>query len=229
MPFLALAAYPSAVFLAFSTNPIELRWGSTQARRGHTWTEPLPKELRDRADAVARHLNFLVDALILILVVTLSRAMRVAPAGFGLQFADWKSGALVGIAAGIALIGIMSLILRKIPIDPEHAFTCRVRRGSLPLWLAIFLAGAFSEELWVAFCIVAFTRTGHSATASISVTVLVFAATHYSYRFWGAVSVGAKETVSALLFLHFGSLVPMCLYHFVGNLGSLYWNRYWHR
>ena len=60
-------------------------------------------------------------------------------------------------------------------------------------------------------------------------TVIVFAAMHYAYGFGGTVAVATKGSVSALLFLHYGSLVVTFLFHFVGNMGSLYWNRYWQR
>lgn len=228
-PFLALAVYPVAFFLGFSFNPIEFRWAANQARNGRPLDEPMPQALQDRADAVTRYLNFLVDALILISVIVLSRAMRLSASRIGLQAASWKRDAAFGIAAGVVLTAVMGLLFRRVSIDPRHAFTSRVRKGSPLLWLFVFITGAFSEELWIALCLVALGVTEHSAAASVLMTIAVFAAAHYSYRFWGAVAVAVKGTVSALLFLHFGSLVVTFLYHFVGNLGSLYWNRYWRR
>jgi hypothetical protein len=37
--------------------------------------------------------------------------------------------------------------------------------------------------------------------------ITVFAAMHHSYRMWGALAVDVKGNVSAILFLHFGSLI----------------------
>ena len=228
-PFLALAVYPAAFFLGFSFHPIEFRWGTDRARLGRSLDEPMPRALQDKADAVARYLNFVVDVLIVMCIFAISRALHLTPARIGLQLAGWKRDVVFGIAAGAILIGTMRLMLRKVSIDPRHAFTYRVRKGSPLLWLLVFITGSFSEELWIALCLVVLRAREYSPTASVLMTIIVFGATHYSYRFWGAVAVAVKGVVSALLFLHFGSLVVTFSYHFVGNLGSLYWNRYWRR
>jgi Type II CAAX prenyl endopeptidase Rce1-like len=225
--FLALAIYPAAVLLGFSFNLTEARWGSSLARRGLPFGEPMPQELRDKADAMRRYLSFLVDALILCFVAILSYRIPVSSSEIGLRCVNWKRNTIIGIAAGTALIVVMGLMLRRVPIDPGHDFTYRVRKGSLLLWVFIFVSSAFSEELWIAFCLVVLTSTKNSAAISVAMTTIVFAAMHYSYRLWGAVAVGAKEVISAVLFLHFGSVIVTFFYHFVANLGSLYWNRYW--
>jgi hypothetical protein len=226
-PFLALAVYPVSYLLGFSFNPIEFRWTAGLARQGHPISEPMPQDLQERADEVTRYLNFFVDALILASVAIWAHRISLGPARFGLQLADWKRHVLVGASAGVLLIAAQGLMLRRIPIDPRHAFTYRVRKGSPLLWVFIFISGAFSEELWIAFCLIVLTSTTHSVTTSVAMTIVVFAAAHYSYRFWGAVAVAVKGTVSAILFLHFGSIIVTFFYHFVANLGSLYWNRYW--
>jgi hypothetical protein len=213
--------------LGFSFNPIEFRWTAHLARQGHPISEPMPQELQDRADAVNRYLNFFVDALILISIGIWAHRISLDPARLGLQLADWKRHVLLGATAGILLIAVQALMLRRVPIDPRHAFTYRVRKGSPLLWVFLLASGAFSEELWIAFCLIVLRPTTHSAAISVAMTIVVFAAMHYSYRFWGAVAVAVKGTVSAILFLHFGSLIVTFFYHFVANLGSLYWNRYW--
>lgn len=228
-PYLALAIYPLAFFLGFSVNPIEFSWTFKLARRRRSIDEPMPAEVRDRAEAVTRYLNFLVDALVLVFIVILLRRTGLGAGHMGLQFANWEHDAIFGLTAGIFLVATQSLTLRRVPIDPRHAFTYQVRRGSPVLWVFIFVTGAFSEELWIAVCLVFLRTTAHSAAISVAVTIAVFAAMHYSYRFWGTVAVAAKGTISALLFLHSGSVIVTFFCHFVGNLGSLYWNRYWRR
>lgn len=214
-------------FLGFSFNPIEFRWTAHLARQGRPISEPMPQELQDRSEAVTRYLNFCVDALILTSIAIWAHRMSLGPLCFGLQFAGWKRHVFVGTAVGIMVIFVQSGMLRLVPIDPRHAFTYRVRKGSPLLWVFVFISGAFSEELWIAFCLIILRPTTHSAGISVAMTIVVFAAMHYSYRFWGAVAVAVKGIVSAILFLHFGSLIVTFCYHFVANLGSLYWNRYW--
>jgi hypothetical protein len=215
-------------FLGFSFNAIEFRWTANLARQGRPMSEPMPQDLQDSADAVTRYLNFVVDALIVISVVILGHRISLGAAGFGLQFTNWKQHILVGVTARILIIALQGLMLKRVPIDPRHAFTYRVRKGSPALWVFILMSAAFSEELWIAFCLIVLRLATHSAVVSIALTVVVFASMHYSYRFWGAVAVAVKATVSGILFLHHGSLIVTFLYHFIANLGSLYWNRYWH-
>jgi membrane protease YdiL (CAAX protease family) len=228
VPFLSLAIYPVAIFLGFSFNPVEFRWGARLAERGQPY-RPMPETVRDRADRVTRYLNFLVDALTLCSIAVLSRRMSLSPARIGLQLANWQSDLLIGVAAGALLVVVEFLVLRRVPLDPKFDFTRRVRKGSSSLWVVILISSAFSEELWVALCLVSLTGRVRSGVLAVALTAFVFATGHSSYGFWGAVSAGAKGTASALLFVHFGSLVATFPYHFIGNLGSLYWNRYWHR
>ncbi len=180
-------------------------------------------------EAVNRYLNFLVDVLTVGLIVVLLHKISLGTARIGLHLNNWRYDALIGLTAGILLIVVQRLMLGLVPIDPQHSFTSRVRKGSPLLWVSIFITGGFSEELWVAVCLVLLKATGHSVAVSVAMTVVVFGAMHYAYGFGGTVAVATNEAISALLFLHYGSLVVTVLFHFIGNMGSLYWNRYWRR
>lgn len=228
-PYLALAIYPVAFVSGFAFNPIEFARTFKLARQRRPIDEPIPAEVRERVEGVNRYLNFLVDGLLLGLIAILLHRTTFGAARVGLQLVNWGRNAVFGVTAGILLVVTQSLALQRVLIDPRHAFTYQIRRGSPVLWVFIFITGAFSEELWIATCLVVLLATAHSAVMSVAMTVVVFAAMHYAYRFWGATAVAVKAAVSALLFLHFHSLVVTFLYHFVGNLGSLYWNRYWRR
>ncbi len=191
--------------------------------------QPMPAEMCDRADSLNRYLSFLVDALMLGLIAVLSHNISLDAERIGLHLNNWKYDALIGLIAGTLLVVSQRLMLGLTHIDPEHPFTSRVRKGTPLLWVSMFVTGAFSEELWIAVCLVLFKATGHSVAASVAMTTVVFAIMHYAYRIGGMVAVVSKGTVSALLFLHYGSLVVTFLFHFVGNVGSLYLNRYWRR
>ena len=228
-PYLGLAIYPAAFLLGFAVNPVEFSWSFRLARQRRPLDDSMPAEVRNKADEVNRYLNFLVDGLILLFSTILLRGTALGPARVGLQLANWERNAVIGIATGTLLVLTQSLVVRQVPVDPQHPFTYQVQRGCPALWVLIFITGAFSQELWIALCLVVFLATGHSAAVAIAATVVVFAAMHYSYRFWGALAVAITAAISALLFLQFRSLVVTFLYHFVGNIGSLYWNRYWRR
>lgn len=227
-PYLVLAIFPVAFLLGFSFNVPELVWGARLALEGRP-LEPMsasPDEVREKAAAFRRYAFILGDAIILGLVALVMNKNTVPAARVGLHLANWEINVATGIGAGILLAAARGLMVIAVPVDPQGSFTWEVRRGHPLLWVLIFIAGAFSEELWLAFCLVALKTTGHSTTLSIAMTVVVFAAMHYSYGFWGAVGVALVESVSALLFLHFGSLFVTFFYHLLGNLGSLYLHRH---
>jgi len=229
IPYLALGIYPVAFLLGFVLNPVEFLWTFRLARQRRSIDEPMPAGLRDRADSVSRYLNFVVDGLILIFVGLVSCRISVTWAAIGLRATSWEGNLLIGVASGVLLVASQRVLLSRGPIDPGSAFAYRVRRGATALWVLILMSAAFSEELWIALCLVVLRPRLHSTALSVALIMMVFAAGHYSYGFWGAVAVATKGTASALLFLHFRSLVVTFPYHFIGNLGALYWNRYWRR
>lgn len=228
IPYEALAIFPLAYLLAFSFNPVEFSWGLRHGLEGKR-LEPMPKEVLEKVDDVRRYARFLMYALILGLLAALLLKASIPAARVGLHLQNWMSNAAVGLVAAILFVVVQGLVFNSQPVDIHHPFAYAVRRGSPILWVFIFIVGAFSEEFWIAFCLIALRTTGHSVALSVAMTVIVFAAVHYSYGFGGAAAVGTKGTFSALLFLHYGSLIVPFLYHFIGNLGSLYWYRYWHR
>jgi len=218
-PYLALAALPVAFVLGFAFNPIEFTWAF------HHGLKPMPEHVSDRAATVSRYGNFVGDGLILSSIAFLGLRNSIAASRLGLHFDKWKTNTVLGITAGAMLFAIQALVSRSIPRDSSSPFSYHVRRGPVLLWVFIFIVGAFSEELWIAFCLITLITTRHSTPISIAITVIVFAAVHYGYRLFGVLAVALKGTISALLFLSSGSVLPMFFFHFVGNLGSLYWAR----
>jgi hypothetical protein len=203
-------------------------WNFHLSRQGRP-IEPMPPEMRDRTDAVYRYLSFLVNVLTAGLIVVLLHDISLSATRIGLHLDNWKYDSLIGLIAGMLLMAVQRLMLGLVPIDPHHPFTSHVQKGSPLLWISILTAAAFSEELWVAVCLVLLKTTGHSVAVSVAMTVIVFGAMHYAYGFGGIVAVATNETISALLFLHYESLIVTIVFHFIGNMGSLYWNRYWRR
>lgn len=214
-PYEALAIFPLAYLLGFSFNPIEFLWTF------HHGFQPMPEEVREKAARVRRYAYFLGDAMILGSVAFLMSKILLPPASVGLHLGDWKRNVVAGILAGAALVLVQRGLTAVVPLDPQHPFTDNSRRGSVLLWMFILLAGAFSEELWIALCLVTLVTSGFSVAIAVAMTVVVFAAVHYPYRL-GVIGVFLKGIVSAILFLWSGSLIPSFIYHVTGNLNSLY-------
>lgn len=230
-PYLALGIFPLAFLLAFSFNPPALRWviGLVLEDRPFVPVSKSPLLVREKAAAFKRYAYFLGDSIIVGLVAVMMARSSLPAAQLGLHLDDCTRNAVIGIAAAALRVVAQRLILVRVPIDPEDSFTWNVRRGPPALWIGIYVTGAFSEELWVALCIVSLTGAGHTAGASVAMILTVFALLHYGYGFSGAVGAAVWELGSVLLFLHYRSLIPPFLFHFVGNLGALYWHRCWRR
>jgi hypothetical protein len=184
----------------------------------------MPSEVRDRVAAADRYWCFVGNSIVVILIVALMFRNGVSAASVGLRLEGWRGGIAVGISTGVLLVLIQGLLVKSFPNAGAGEATDYLRRGGRLLWVLIFLAGAFAEELWIAFCLVVLRLIGHSMLVSIATTAVVFGAAHPTYK-TGAIAVAIKGAVSALLFFWCGSLIPMFLFHFIGNLGSLYWLR----
>jgi membrane protease YdiL (CAAX protease family) len=184
----------------------------------------MPVEVRDKAESADRYWYFIVDAITIAFVIALMLRNGIPAARVGLRLEQWKSDLVIGVAAGVVIVLFQSLLGRFFPNAVSGSAADHYRRRSVRLWVFVFLSGAFAEEFWIAFCLVMLGAAGHSAVMSVVATAVVFGVVHFTYRF-GAVAVAIKGAASALLFLWCGSLIPMFLFHFIGNLGSLYWLR----
>src|ERR1700691_4442485 len=191
-PYEALASFPLATWLA--PNPIRFSWGF---RHG---VEPMPVEVRDKAESTDRYWYFIVDAITIAFVIALMSWNGIPAARVGLRPEQWKSNVIIGVAAGIVSVLFQSLLARFFPNAVPGSAADHYRRRSVRLWVFVFFSGAFAEEFWIAFCLVMLRAAGHSAVMSVVATAVVFGAVHLTYRF-GVVAVAIKGAASALLFL----------------------------
>lgn len=185
----------------------------------------MPVEVRDKAESVDRYFYFVMYALTAGFIVGLMSWSGVRAAHVGLRLEHWGRNVAVGIGAGTLLVLLQGFMDRLLPKSGQPKTTERFQRRSVGLWVLVFLVAAFAEEFWIAFCLVSMTATGHSGTISVTATAVVFGIVHLAYRLSGALSVAVRGVISALLFLWLGSLVPMVLFHFMSDLGNLYWLR----
>lgn len=227
-PYLALAIFPVATILASFSNVVELSWGF------HHGLAPKPKEVRDKSDAITRYANFLRYALLLCFVALLAKRNSIPAVSLGLHLHSWTRNVALGLtAAGIFLV-FQTLVSNSLRYDNQ--FTREVRRGAIRLWVSIFFVGAFSEELWIAFCLVMLIAAGYSTSISIVLVTVVFVAMHsqyyihpdqpsWAFRLGAVLGIALKSFVSALLFLWTRSVLPPFTFHLFVNLGALSWAR----
>jgi membrane protease YdiL (CAAX protease family) len=98
-------------------------------------------------------------------------------------------------------------------------------KGSVPLWIASLFVGAVAEETWIVFCILAMTQLGGSVFFTVVLTSLIFGFGHLLLGVQAVPALALSAVPSCLLFLWRGSILPLVLYHWIGNIGALYWQR----
>ncbi|MGC2357697.1 MAG: CPBP family intramembrane glutamic endopeptidase [Candidatus Acidiferrum sp.] len=182
-----------------------------------------PDVLR-RAEKVDLFVWPLRDATVVCLVVLLMRELGIAAAQVGIHGASWRVAVTWGVAAGLLHITLQGIIWVLNPSLRSFKVYSEASKGPLVVWSVIFLAAAFSQEMWLVFCFVALRGAGFPTATSILLTSIAFGAAHFTYR-TGALAVAISGMVSCLLFLVTGSLLASVLFHYLGNLGSLYWIR----
>jgi membrane protease YdiL (CAAX protease family) len=140
----------------------------------------------------------------------------------GLHLDGWQQNALIGVGAGALQLGRQSLFwrLRPLPNTNDRRLAAEPRTN----WILSQLFSVLAEELWLAFCVVSLIQAGHSTVIAVLLPGTVFGALHYQYRV-GAIATGVYGAISVFLFLWRGSLIPPYLFHFIGNMGALYWAR----
>lgn len=219
IPYLGLAIFIVAAFTPF--NLVRFTWGY---RHGG---QKMPHDVREKAEKVDRYLWPLRNLFTIVPIIILMHYQSVPAAVIGLRLDFWQLNVALGVSTGLLLVVIQGLLRRRLmaaekendlDVADEHT------RGPASLWLLIFLFGAFSEELWLAFCLVALRSTNHSITFSILLTAITISLVHFPYRL-GAFATASLGAVSGILFLWRGSLLPSFLFHFIGNIGALYWAR----
>jgi membrane protease YdiL (CAAX protease family) len=181
--------------------------------------------LVEKAERIDRYTFLLRHALTISFVTVLMYWQSVSAMQVGLRLDNWKNNAAIGFAAGLIKVVYVSVLNRFVPAVRQNPAMHYMRKGSLLFWFLCILAGAFAEEFWIAICLVTFRETAYSVGASVGLTAIVFGAMHFHYRFWGAVAQAMLGIIFCLLFLWTRSLIATCLFHFIGNLGVLYWTR----
>jgi membrane protease YdiL (CAAX protease family) len=214
-PYLGLAIFHAPNILVI--NPVQFRWGVTHG------FEPMPPDIAKRVSTLnRRYFGFLMHALNIFFVTLLMIHVSVSPVAVGLSANRWKLFVIVGTGGGIAWLALQELGMHFVPSLRPKPNSDDLQEGAAILWMALILIGAFAEELWRAFCMIAFLRVGDSLTFAILITSFVFALGHYGRPLFQKLGMVPLGIAAALLFVASGSLAAPFAFHLVVNLGSLH-------
>ena len=147
----------------------------------------------------------------------------------GLGLRTWPSSPIIGLVAGILLLFWKKLLETWLPRLKSHGSEHGVLRGTVGIWVLIFLAGCFCEELWRAFCLTALKEADFGLPFVVVLTSISFALAELGgipsrlLPIWedvvAAMTIGV---LLALLFIAAGSLLANCSANLTFNLSNMY-------
>jgi len=216
-PFFALAIFPLAYFVVI--NPVGFSWSF------HHGLKATPPELLEKAQYTDRYVVTTRNIIVLGLLTALIVHQSIPAARIGLNLKNWPLNTLIGVSAGLMVVTLQGMVWKFLPSLNKNPNNPELRSGPVWFWIVSTLFGAFAEELWIAVCIVVLIQTSHSILASVLVTAIIFGLLHYGYRFGGILAIASYGAISGSLFVLRGSVLPLLLFHFIGNVGVLYWIR----
>jgi len=179
----------------------------------------MPSEIAQRAERIGRYILWVRHGLLVIIILSLAVHESLRFSDIGLRLDHWRQNSLIGIAAAFLPLGLQGHFWRRSSRLDERAK--RLAGEPTANWIASQFVSVLAEELWMAFCLVSFIRTGHSALGALILTATIFGALHFQHGA-GAVGSAVYGAVSGWLFLWQGSLVAPYLFHYVRNMGALY-------
>jgi hypothetical protein len=214
VPYLGLAVLPLLVICV--GNPLSFAWGF---RHG---SAPKPPEFVLKVRKVDRYVDTVRDLLLLLVILHLAMRQSLGFAQIGLHLNGWPLNIAIGIAASLIQTGIRYFVMRLLPPRERQSLNSRLLDWPVVHWIGHNLLSVLAQEVWIAFCVLALVRTGHSVAVSLVLVGAFFGASHFEYGFFGAFPTAFGGIASASLFLWRGSLLPSYTFHLIGNMVSLY-------
>ena len=170
--YVALAAFP--IIGIFLTD----WWNAGWASEHHAMV--LPPEMARKREEEGRPLQLVKYGLLLLALRGIggNRLWHMVP--FTMRSHTWVVLVAPGIAGGILLLAFRNLLSSLFPGAFLSLKNEYFARGSVNLWLTVFLVGGPVEEFWRAVCITVLIQNDHSALSADILTAIAFSIAHQS-------------------------------------------------
>lgn len=156
--------YPAIFFCA--VDPEAYKWGRTHG------LGPMPPALLERVERRGRlwyFVKFMLTAILLGVWVAF-RSIPVKEIVLGLGS---PSSLRIAEFAGILVVSRFAF-QNLFPRVKRHFVNHPLQRGSLPLWILIFLLGGLTEEAWRALCLASLQRQGLQELLGLLIVSIAF-------------------------------------------------------
>ena len=167
----ALAILPLADFVVWDFPRL---WPGRAGKRLPPVYSPSTEEEKVAASRSWAIILFVFYALVLSCVLFWISRYPIHPAQLGFRTDRWSAGLLFGALVGMSWVTLPALVFKLLLNQPLR----RAVPGLFASWdlqLVVVLAGAFTEELWRALCMVAMMSAGYSFSYAIAASSLAFA------------------------------------------------------
>lgn len=209
---LALVAYPLLHLLPL--NLIRFRWGFKNG------LALMPSEMQAKAEAADRVAPFIIQLILIMLVVLSMRGSSISVQEVGLTLHNWKSALGMGVMFSLPLVSLGKLVLSS--VSRKAARKEGVSRGPMATWIGLVVLGAFSNAIWLAFCIVALIRHGFPAWLAIMLVTLFFATVSLQVNIARALGAAAVCGATGFLFVNTRSLLAPLAMSVIAGLNYVY-------
>jgi hypothetical protein len=222
--YLALAAFPIIGIFLFDW------WNAGWASEHHAMV--LPREMAIQREEAGRPLQLVKYGVLLLAlrVIASNRLWHMVP--FTMRSHTWVVLVAPGIAAGILLLVFRNLLSSLFPDAFLSVKNEYFVRGSVNLWLMVFLLGTLVEEFWRAVCISGFLQNEHSALSADMLTAIAFSIAHQTglpSRIAPGLGIAGFEVLVGLilgaLFIWSGNVVVPCLASVIYYVSSFFLDR----
>jgi membrane protease YdiL (CAAX protease family) len=200
-------------------NPMEILWTIR-----HPYVD-MSSEYVIKTVKVSVLLQLLKEIALLALLFGLLIHQGISAARVGFHLDNWQLNLAIGTTAGSLMIGLQMFLRRLMATVKYTSSDQHLSKSSVPLGIALLFIGAMAEETWIVFCILAMTQLGGSVFFTVVLTSLIFGFGHVMLGVEVVPALALSAVPSCLLFLWRGSILPLVLYHWIGNIGVLYWQR----
>jgi membrane protease YdiL (CAAX protease family) len=224
--FLALISYPALIM--FISDGTGRRWV-----REHR-SPFLPPDLREEKERKGRYFLFLKYALLITALFLLAGAHPWRTVQSASPSRPYSTLILLGVGGGLLLLICKSLLILGSPAFAAADRNHPTLKGSVFIWLAVFVVGGFAEELWQAVCISGLRQNDTSPILAALLTAVPFSVAHLGGSpprvrgIGGGFSLGGEAVIGFVLggiFLWSGSLLSLWIASLVYNTSDFYWLR----
>jgi len=186
----------------------------------------MPDAVERQAVKVGNVVPFIGQLVLLVCIWGLARHSAIPASMMGITSSRWQMATVAGVLVGLAWIGIYAWVLLAFRHPINRVARHRLLERPTGFWVPLGFLAAFIEEVWRAFCLVAFAGSGYFG--GLAVTTIAAGLAH-PQPLARAMSAMLFNLSASALFLSTRSLLAPISTHAIVNVVTPYLVRFAYR